>query len=514
LRGRKHSASQIVHGPHQGIFYLKNFMILSPAEMIAVEEEAFASGVTAEELMELAGLGIFEVVQQFFPIPGLCHVFYGKGNNGGDALVAARHMARAGWEIRLESPFAGDELNLLAGKKLQEFLVVPSPVRAGRFSSAIVLDGLLGLGASGEPRAPIADAIRRIHQLQSRAGVFAVDVPTGLDAATGVPASLCVRADITIAIGFVKSGLLADSATGHVGRLACVPLPALRPPVRDSVRVCNAETLSTIFPPRAFDMHKGLCGRIGIVAGSPGFSGAANLSSLGAIAAGGGLVTLFADSRIAELLASRCPAEVMVRPTSDVRCVLEENLDVLAIGPGLGLSQSHHVLTVIREAKIPVIVDADALNALASDTGLLKKACGPRILTPHPGEMERLTPQNGRARRQWAEDFSASSGATVLLKGSRTIVASPGKASWFNTTGNPGMAGGGMGDVLTGVIAALVGQQPTACPADLSALGAWLCGRAAERALLDPETSPESLVATDVPAHLGGAFQDLRRGAF
>jgi NAD(P)H-hydrate epimerase len=341
-----------------------------------------------------------------------------------------------------------------------------------------------------------------------------MDMPSGLDADSGLPANECVEADATATLGFAKIGLLADSATRFVGRLAVVPLPALTAPRADPARVAETSWLPSVFPPRSFDLHKGNCGRIGLVVGSPGFTGAAHLASLGALHAGGGLITVFADPHISECLATRCPAEVMVRPIADLRGVLQEKLDVLAIGPGLGLSKKNQILTILRNARIPVVVDADALNALSENPGLIKNAPAPRLLTPHPGEMQRLLPQQKLTRREWACTLSEALQCTVLLKGARTVIASPKEPPIFNTTGNPGMAGGGMGDVLTGVCAALIGQNPKQPVHHLAALAAWLCGCAAEQALLLKDCSPESLKATDVATQLGSAFRALRQRTY
>ncbi|MEX1117253.1 MAG: NAD(P)H-hydrate dehydratase, partial [Terrimicrobiaceae bacterium] len=269
--------------------------------------------------------------------------------------------------------------------------------------------------------------------------------------------------------------------------------------------------LSECLPPRNFDTHKGQAGRIGIVAGSPGFLGAAHLCSLGSLKSGGGLITLFASPAVAALLAMRCPPEIMVRGISNLREVAHENLDVLAIGPGIGRANHGDVLALVRDLPIPMVVDADALHAVAEDRSLLNHLQGPRLLTPHPGEMERLSPRAGRTRRLWAEDFVSERKITLLLKGARTVVASSGQPTTFNTTGHPGMATGGMGDVLTGVTAALIAQgQP---PHTAAILGAWTCGFAAESAIA-AGASQESLTPQDVTNHLGQAFNALRQGRF
>ncbi len=491
-------------------------MVVTCEEMRRAEEAAFARGITAEALMDEAGRGIAGVVRQFHWGGGECAVFCGKGHNAGDALVAAKHLAEAGWRIDVRLAAPEEELAPLTAKKLAELRLAPaSHAENFRLSARVVLDGLLGLGAHGEPRGAVADAIREVNRRRAEgAWVLAVDLPSGLDGDTGRPAGCCIEADVTAAIAAAKRGLLADEAVHAVGRLAVIPLGELEFAEGGGDRVATAAALKDRLPPRRFDLHKGDCGRVGIVAGSPGFTGAGRLCGAAAVRAGAGLVTLYALPEVAEALAVSSAPEVMVRTVSNYREVLEEKLDVLGIGPGLGMACAGDVMAVVREAVQPVVVDADALNILAGDMGLLKHCAGPRLLTPHPGEMERMYPQGDRPRREWTKDFLAKYPVTLLLKGSRTVTGSKDEGFWFNTTGNPGMASGGMGDVLTGVCAALAAQRPDRSLLHAGVLGAWLCGRAAEIGVFGPLGSPESLCASQVIARLGGAFGDLRASAY
>ncbi len=489
-------------------------MPVSCAEMKRIEEAAFSRGVRAAGLMEEAGRGIAEIVRDFHPLPGRCVVFGGKGLNAGDAFVAARHLASWGWRIDLRLAFPPEDLAPLAAEMLA---LVPDASGIDPVSPALVaIDGLLGIGARGAPRGPVSEAITALNLLRDNHGAWtlAIDLPSGLDGDSGVAAAVCVRADLTAAIACAKSGLVTDQAVNAVGRLAVVPLAALPAP-RSPWRVTLPQEARDWLPVRAFDTHKGMCGRLGIVAGSPGFVGAARMCSAAAVHAGGGLVSVYALPETASLLAALCLPEVMVKTVASYREVLRDHLDVIAIGPGLGRAHDSDVLAVVRDAPQPVIVDADALNAVSRDPALLAACAGPRLLTPHPGEMERLFPQNDRSRREWLEDFLSRYPATLLLKGSRTLVGRPGGIHYFNTTGNPGMASGGMGDVLTGVCAALAAQV---CGAEedrllhAAVLGAWLCGRAAECDVCGPTGSPESLSATAVIGNLGPAFRKLRSG--
>ena len=259
---------------------------------------------------------------------------------------------------------------------------------------------------------------------------------------------------------------------------------------------------------RHYDAYKNQFGRVGIVAGSKGFTGAAIMCSLGALRAGAGLVEVFVPEEIYEIVASAAPPEAMVKPVLSYRDLPNESVDVWGVGPGLGKKRADEILQLIQSARQPMVVDADALNILSGKTALLKRCKGPRLLTPHPGEMKRLFGSKKEARAQTAKRFTSKFPVTLLLKGSRTIVAQRGLALSYNTTGNPGMATGGMGDVLTGVCAALIGQKLS--PYDAARLGAWVCGRAAEIAIFNDDCSEESLLPRDVLNHVGAAFNDLR----
>jgi ADP-dependent NAD(P)H-hydrate dehydratase / NAD(P)H-hydrate epimerase len=505
-------------------------MILTCAQMKAQEERAFHDGCTPEGLMEEAGLRIALAVRQFVPEIGRCAVFFGKGHNGGDALVAARHLAEAGWEIDLQPAFPRSAWAELTARKFDDLQARGITIgaeesdfrRLADWRPTAVLDGLLGIGATGGLRAPISDAAFAINRIRafSNARVFAIDLPTGLDADTGAADPNTVTADFTLTIGFAKAGLLADSATTFVGRLAVLPLPGLRfrgAPEAPAAEVADPQTLGPLLPRRPFTMHKGQCGRIGIVAGSAGFIGAAILASEACVHAGAGLVTLYVSPDIYPLVAARVATEVMVHSTASYEEILEFRHDVLAIGPGLGRSRGSKVLALVEKAPQPMVVDADALNLLAPHIELLAKCAGPRLLTPHPGEMARLlghggAPENEAPRREIVEKFTAQWPVALLLKGSRTIIGERGRPFSYNTTGSPGMATGGMGDVLTGVCAALAGQGLALY--DAARLGAWLCGRAAEIAIESGRESEESLSAGRLSARFGRAFKELREGCW
>lgn len=499
-------------------------MLVSSSAMRELEAAAISGGLSADGLMEEAGLGIARAVRQFFPWPGSCIAVFGKGNNGGDALVAARHLSEAGWDVRLLPVFPHPEWSPQVRAKHAALgspdcasascLEIDKAALEGR--ALIVLDGILGTGASGPLRDPIAHITRKIEALRttSHAHVFALDLPTGLDGDTGAIADGCVIADTTLTIGFPKTGLVADTATQCVGRLAVIPLTGLQPPdARPGALVASPANLP-LLPRRKFDSHKGDYGRVGIIAGSASMPGAAALCATACVRAGAGLVTLYALPGHASRAASLCPPEVMVQTVASWQECLEKRHDVFAIGPGLGLDHAPDIRDFLARCPAPVVVDADALNALAGHTAILSAPGQERVLTPHPGEMARLFPEAASiARNEAASRFSAEfPQATLLLKGARTVVAKAGRPLSYNSTGTPGMAVGGMGDTLTGVIAALIGQGMAGYEA--ARLGAWLCGRAGELALSHGGETEETLTPTRLTEFLARAFRDLRTGCF
>jgi NAD(P)H-hydrate epimerase len=498
--------------------------IVSCAEMRRIEEATFAGGVAAEKLMEEVGRQVAEAVSQVFRQPGVATVYYGKGHNGGDALVAARYLTMYGWgiELRPQEQETSKPADLTC-KMLEALHSSKLLSRANRGQltprPAVIIDGLLGIGATGPLRDDIRALTREINARRAagNALVFAVDIPTGLNADTGEADPDCVVADLTVTAGFAKTGLVADGAAALVGRLCVAPLREFEPyaPLGCTSETATPESLRGVLPRRNFDSYKNKFGHVGIVAGSQGFIGAAVMCASGALRGGAGLVTVYAPEDIQPIVAAKAPPEVMVLPVKSYEEVLVQKHDVLAVGPGIGKSRAGAVLQLVEYAEGPMVLDADGLNIVAEhDTGLLARCAGPRLLTPHPGEMARLYPDAKElSRYETATRFTARFAdarcpITLLLKGSRTIIHEEGKPASYNTTGNPGMGTGGMGDVLTGVCAALIGQHLS--PYDAARVGAWVCGRAAEIAVQG--RSEESLAAMDVVQSLGTAFTLLRSG--
>jgi NAD(P)H-hydrate epimerase len=474
--------------------------------MHAAEEAAFARGITAEALMDEAAAGITAAVERFFPTPGRCIVFAGKGNNGGDAIVAATLLQERGWDIDLRLAFPEEELGELPKKKLSSLGQLPA---VGNAESLVVLDGLLGLGSKPPLRDPIRAACREINRLRAEesAYVFAIDLPSGVDGDSGEADANCVVADFTVTIGFAKRGLIEDRALQFVGRLEVVPLSQLAIEANPEATIASSASLRRLLPRRSFSGYKNQFGRVGIIAGSRGLTGAALLCCSGALRGGAGLVNVFVREDIYPIVAGAAPWEAMVIPVRNYHEALERDVAVWAIGPGLGKSHAEEIRQLLEVIDRPVVLDADGLNILSEHMELLEQPRGPRLLTPHPDEMKRLGASDKAPRAQIASDFVNRYLATLLLKGSRTIVAERGQPLSYNTTGTAAMATGGMGDVLSGVCAALIAQQLS--PYDSARIGSWVCARAAEIALYNGTQSEPSLLPRDVIDHLGLAFREL-----
>src|ERR1700730_8564368 len=482
--------------------------------MQAVEKTAFADGIDAEDLMDRAGEGIANTILEQEPSPGIGMVYLGKGNNAGDAIVAGSLLAKSGWEIWTRSLVPESELQPLPRKKWQDLEAhqVLNPISdLPRNRPRVILDGLLGLGSRSDLNPALKSLTREINalRLRSNADVYAVDLPTGLGEESIDPDA--VLADCTVTIGFPKTALFREDASNHVGRILVIDLPELtaRAPKEPGRTILSGPSnLREFVPRRLFDSHKGDFGRVGIVAGSRGLVGASILCSEAAARAGAGLISLYVPEEIYGLAVSKVTPEIMVKPTRDIRSVLDERLDALGVGPGLGSLGRQEILDVVTRFAGPMVVDADGLNAVSTGVDTLHQCAGPRLLTPHPGEMSRLWATSGKSRVEIAQEFTAEFPVALLLKGSRTLLGQSGKPMAYNSTGIPGLATGGSGDVLTGVCAALLARKIPVY--DAGRLGAWLCGRAAELAV--NQSSEESMLPSDLFSYLGAAFRELRNG--
>ena len=489
---------------------------LTCQKMRELEDQAFKQGATAEDLMEKVGRGIAAAIFRRYPTPGRVVACIGTGNNGGDALVVLRHLSNEGWRIGVRYLHPLSKLAVLPRKKWRELGECPCNEAVDTHSTGeafLLLDGLIGIGASGPLRAPLDELAAWMNEMRCahRADIIAMDLPSGLNGDTGVGEAGAVVADLTLTVGVPKTGLLTPIAANFTGVIETIPLAELPPPDDGSPSLIDLTSLKNTLPRRPHDFHKGDAGRVGIFAGSRGMLGAAVLCARGAMRSGAGLVTVFAYEDIYPMLATMLPPEVMVRRMRSLGEIRKCRLDALAMAPGIGASnqqENRRWLTLLRQLDLPIVLDADALNRLA-DKSLVKYLRSNHILTPHPGEMTRLFPEGEDMHRfdKVSAFIERYPGTTLLLKGVHSIVAQDGQPFHINGSGHAGMACGGQGDVLTGVIVGLLAQGVTSM--DAARLGVWLCGRAAELAVSHGAQSMRSLSAGDIPDWLGVAFQEL-----
>ena len=514
--------------------------------MRALDRRATAElGIAGSTLMENAGRGAAAEIQSFLvarkrPLRGLAIVVVcGKGNNGGDGFVVARRLAGGGARVRVfligraldVRGDAASKLARLAAARLRPVEVTDSEGIGGLKAAlaapgALVVDALLGTGASGAPAGLVADAIARINE--SGLPVVALDLPSGVCADTGQAPGAVVGAALTTTFEGLKRGLLLPPGRDLAGEVRVVPigLPAEETRRAASVFVLEPADIARHLPPRRRESHKGDFGHLLIVAGSVGKTGAAALAGRAAMRAGAGLVTIAAP-RSQQPIVATLVAECMTEPLPEtaaqtVGLAAKERLATLAaargavaLGPGLGLDAETQALVrdLVRGVPAPMVIDADALTALAGHLESLARAAGPRCLTPHPGEMARMLGLSVGAvqadRIETARRFAGTHGAHVVLKGALSVISAPAGPTFLNPTGNPGMASGGTGDVLTGMVGALLarGQEP------LGALCAatYLHGLAGD--LAAREKGEEGLIAGDVVEAIPAAIRAVQRDA-
>ncbi|MBX6377102.1 MAG: NAD(P)H-hydrate dehydratase [Clostridia bacterium] len=456
----------------------------------------------------------------------------GKGNNGGDGLVAARYLHQWGARVHVFLAAEPDELAGAARTNWERLSRLGVLRQAGREPPAgvegqlaacdRVVDALLGTGARGGVREPLRAWVTAIQGCGRR--VVAVDLPSGLDADTGQAAGVCVRADRTVTFCRPKLGAVLYPGAEACGRLDVAPIPipdeAVRAVAPRAALVTAAQARSWL-PVRPPDTHKGLCGRIAVLAGAVGYAGAPALAAAAALRAGAGLVTLAAPAALVPSLTARL-TEVMVRPLPDTpagqvapeaweaAAPLLAAADAVALGPGLGRGEGARrlVARVLERFDGPVVLDADGIAVTRPEQ--LARARARVVITPHAGELSRLMGRPVSAitadRPAAAREAAARCRVTCLLKGARTLVAAPDGFLWVNPTGNSGMATAGSGDVLTGIIGALLGQGLD--PVAAAALGAFAHGLAGDL-VLSGGGSRMGLVAGDLLAALPGAWRVL-----
>ena len=499
--------------------------VLTTKEMVAREQEAFRSGISASALMEAAGLAMGRRILEIYPRAHDFLILVGKGNNGGDGLVVARHLLRKARNVLVVLTAPEDQLGELPIAQLAKLRVEPhgATLRAWGAdvpfpdSHGVVIDALLGIQAQGPLRGNLAGVVAAMNR--ARAGRFfrtvALDLPSGLSAYEESPAptarDAAVIADVTIAVGFAKRVLAHEALAGWVGRIEVVPWSS-KSGVATKQQILVGSELAHLLPRRNALSYKGDFGKLAIVAGSRGFTGAPVLCAHGAQAMGAGLLSVITHDDAAEIIAAKAPPEAMVSgwTNPDETPAVIAKASAIVIGPGLGTSaESEKMLRRVLAVGCPVLIDADGLNMAAKNPALLQEAKGPVVLTPHVGEMARLTGHklSQDEREEVALSFVAKHPVTLVLKGTRTLVAAAGQPLYVNTTGNPGLGTGGSGDTLSGIIGGLLAQG--LAPIDAARLGVWLHGHAADLALASRDTE-EGLTPSMLADKLGAAIASLR----
>ena len=513
--------------------------VFTADEMRRVDQRAIRElGMPGPTLMENAGRGAAERILAALSGLGLARrgvrvvIVCGKGGNGGDGFVVARHLKRAGHRVDVFLVAAPEELRGDAAGKYGEMerrairahvVRDDAPLQRALAGAGLVVDALLGTGARGVPTPPIARAIEQINACGRP--VVALDVPSGLSADGEAPEGPVVRAVLTTTFAGHKRGLLLGRGPELAGRVEVVDIgvPAAEMARGIDTFVLEAADVARHFPARPRETHKGSYGHLLLAAGSVGKTGAAALAARAAMRAGAGLVTV-ATAASAQPTVAALLLEAMSEPLPETEAAslalkarerLEDLLhsrDALALGPGLGLHEDTQALAraLVFEARRPCVVDADALSALAGHLDRLRGAPAPRCLTPHPGEMARMlgatTADVQRDRVKTVREFATAQGVHVVLKGATSVLGTPDGLVMLNPTGNPGMASGGTGDVLTGITGAFLARGLTAGDALASAV--YLHGLAGD--LAAARVGEESLVAGDVIEALPAAFAALR----
>ena len=476
--------------------------LATAAQMQALDHEAIVGrGIPSLTLMETAARGVADAALALAGDGKRAVVLCGMGNNGGDGLCAARYLWEAGLEVRVfllgkrekQTPDNREmERRLLAvGVTTEPYDEAVCEDACNQ--AAVVIDALFGVGL----RRPLSGDFHSATEVMDRvaAPVVAVDIASGVETDTGKILGTAVHCAVTVTFSFAKPGHLVGAGALCTGRLEVIdigcPTDLLEALETDTFAV-TAEDLASWLPRRQRDAHKGDFGRVAIVAGCTGFTGAPVLASRAAVRTGAGLVHLCVPESVYPIVAVKCD-EAMPQPcpadeegrlsAAAAEPVLSclERCDVGLIGPGLGRSPALTALVfhLLETTDRPVVLDADGINALEGHIDVLDRRQGTSILTPHDGEFARLAGEPvGEDRLGAARRFAAAHSCVLVLKGHRTITALPDGRCFVNTTGNPGMAKGGSGDVLAGMIAALLGQG---LPADRAVPGAvWLHGRAGD----------------------------------
>jgi ADP-dependent NAD(P)H-hydrate dehydratase / NAD(P)H-hydrate epimerase len=489
-----------------------NMEIALPSQMREVDRIAIEEfGIPGIVLMENAAINVVAQVKRIMDISEKeIVILAGKGNNGGDAFATARHLYNKGAKVHVfllfeKTAAKGNALtNLTILEKMGVEVFEATSEEALEFLKScinladIIIDGIFGTGITRQIKGIPYEVIRLVNE--SNKTVLSIDIPSGINGETGEIEGICIKADTTVTFGLPKPGLLCYPGREYKGKLFTVDIGIPDAAVGKAgikTYLIDRGLVQSILPYRKYDSNKGDYGRIFVIGGSTGMTGACHLCSSAVLKAGGGLVYTGIPESMAQLFDMVFTEGITIPLNDNGKGYLTasslkrinrefENKTVAALGPGLSMNEDtiKTVYGIIELSRIPLVIDADGLNAISKDISVLKKLKAEAVLTPHPGEMARLSGKTIKQiqsdRITAAREFSTEWKVITVLKGAGTIVSLPNGSVYVNATGNSGMATGGSGDVLTGVIAGLIGGG--ICPSDATVAGVYLHGLAGDLA--------------------------------
>jgi hydroxyethylthiazole kinase-like uncharacterized protein yjeF len=508
--------------------------VVSGEQMRSIETRTFDRfALDSQVVMEVAGRQVAILARRLLEgRRGSVVVVCGKGNNGGDGLVAARWLSHWGFQCQavvwssFEDLPADAATALLAVRQAGVTILMPAQAAEAISHAILVIDAILGTGTIGSARGLAAEGIKLINQAEC--DVLSIDVPSGVASDTGRADGAAVRAEYTVTFGLPKLGLYQFPGADLAGKVTIVDigLPQAAIDAEElSVELTTSASIRSWLPDYSRNAHKGTRGKVLLAAGSRSMTGAAALSAEAALRAGAGVVTVATPASAQPIVASIRP-EYMTLACAETEeggfaadaaepfLLRAARADALAVGPGLGTAPEtqEFVRQIVANSPAPMVLDADAIKAFAGRPGLLAQAPVPLVLTPHPGEMATLlgwTVEAVQSDRFTAVRAAATmTKATVLLKGAHTLIAEPGGMVWINPTGNRALGTGGSGDVLTGIIAGLLAQGMGA--PESAVTGAYMHGLAGDR--LSAIHGEDGVLASDLAAELPRVQRDLRQG--
>jgi len=510
--------------------------VVTSKEMQEIDKRTMEDyGISSTILMEMAGLSVAKRVREISKdrkgttIIVLC----GSGNNGGDGLVTARLLYNQGYDVRVFLSSKPDDLKNDARinynvavrfgikvKPMKGFLLHHTPNNP----DTIVIDALIGTGLNKEINEPLSDVIKKINKLTCP--VISIDIASGISSDNGQIMGCAVKADYTVTFGLPKRGHLLFPGAEHTGRLFIEDIGFPQKLLRSDdikVNLVGCDDVISMLPERPRYSHKGRYGHVLIIAGSRGKTGAGLMAAKACLKTGAGLVTLGVPESLMDLFQSRVTEEMTlalpdkgngtlsIKACKEIIEFTRNRVNVLAIGPGLSVDDEikRVMRSLITRTGLPLVIDADGINAMSGDRDILKKAISPVILTPHPGEMARLLncgiEDIEKDRINTALSFAEETKTYLVLKGVPTVIATPDGEAYINPTGNPGMAKAGTGDVLTGMISAFLAQGLS--PRDSAITGVYLHGLSGDMA--KEIKGKYSLTASDIIRIIPSGFKRL-----